>query len=40
MLRDWAAARESPRLIIIDVLAQFRTGRGSQESLYEAITGR
>jgi RecA-family ATPase len=36
MLRDWAAARESPRLIIIDVLAQFRTGRGSQESLYEA----
>ncbi len=28
--------QEAPRLIIIDVLAQFRAGRGNLEGLYEA----
>lgn len=35
-LRDWLDSKASPQLIIVDVLAQFRSGRGGQESLYEA----
>lgn len=35
-LRDWLESKANPRLIIVDVLAQFRSGRGGQESLYEA----
>lgn len=35
-LREWVDSKENPRLIIVDVLAQFRTARGSQEGLYEA----
>lgn len=35
-LRDWLNSKENPRLIIVDVLTQFRSGRGGQESLYEA----
>ena len=36
MLRQWAESKANPRLIIVDVLAQFRSGRGDKESLYES----
>ena len=35
-LRQWAESKPNPRLIIVDVLAQFRSGRGDRESLYES----
>lgn len=35
-IREWLDSKENPRLVIVDVLAQFRSGRGGQESLYEA----
>lgn len=35
-LKAWVESKDNPRLIIVDVLAQFRSGRGGQESLYEA----
>lgn len=35
-LREWATSMANPRLIIVDVLAQFRSGRGDRESLYES----
>lgn len=35
-LRKWIKAARNPRLIIVDVLAMFREGRGNQESQYEA----
>ena len=35
-IRAWVESKENPRLVIVDVLAQFRSGRGGQESLYEA----
>ena len=35
-LRYWAKSKTNPRLIIVDVLAQFRSGRGNMENLYES----
>ena len=35
-IRVWAASRPNPRLVIVDVLAQFRGGRGNNETQYEA----
>ena len=35
-MREWLESKANPRLIIVDVLAQFRSGRGGQENLYEA----
>lgn len=33
---EWAATKSAPRLVIVDVLAQFRGGRGNTETQYEA----
>lgn len=38
-LRDWITSVARPRLIIVDVLAQFRSGRGNTESMYESDYG-
>ena len=35
-LRQWADLKPNPRLIIVDVLAQFRSGRGNSETFYES----
>lgn len=35
-IRAWAATKQDPRLVIVDVLAQFRGGRGNTETQYEA----
>ncbi len=35
-IREWISAATNPRLVIVDVLAQFRSGRGDRESLYES----
>lgn len=35
-IRTWAASKSAPRLVIVDVLAQFRGGRGNMETQYEA----
>ena len=35
-IRDWAGSIENPRLVIVDVLAQFRGGRANTETQYEA----
>lgn len=35
----WAREAENPRLVVVDVLAQFRGGRGSTESMYESDYG-
>lgn len=35
-LRAWIISKTNPRLIVIDVLAQFRTARGSGDNPYEA----
>lgn len=35
-IRNWAVSRSNPRLVIVDVLAQFRGGRGNTQSQYEA----
>ncbi|MDP2355208.1 MAG: AAA family ATPase [Beijerinckiaceae bacterium] len=34
-IRDWIRSKPNPRLIIVDVLAQFRPVRGDKETLYE-----
>ena len=34
-IRDWIRSKERPRLIGVDVLAQFRPLRGAQEGLYD-----
>jgi RecA-family ATPase len=36
MIRQWLQSKERPRLVVVDVLAQFRSGRGDKESLYES----
>lgn len=36
MIRQWLESKPKARLIIVDVLAQFRSGRGDKESLYES----
>lgn len=35
-IRNWAKSRPNPRLVIVDVLAQFRGGRGNTQTQYEA----
>lgn len=35
-IEAWAATKRAPRLVIVDVLAQFRGGRGNTETQYEA----
>lgn len=35
-IRDWAGSVENPRLVIVDVLAQFRGGRANTETQYES----
>lgn len=35
-IRSWIRSKPNPRLIIVDVLAAFRSARGGKESLYEA----
>lgn len=35
-IEAWAASKSAPRLVIVDVLAQFRGGRGNMETQYEA----
>lgn len=35
-LKEWITSKANPRLIIVDVLAQFRSGRGGTEGIYEA----
>lgn len=35
-IRDWIEAAEAPRLVIVDVLARFRSARGDRDSLYDA----
>lgn len=35
-LRGWIESKTNPRLIVVDVLAQFRSGRADRESLYES----
>ena len=35
-LNDWIIHSQKPRLVIVDVLAMFKSMRGSRESLYEA----
>ena len=35
-IRSWAGSVSDPRLVIVDVLAQFRGGRANTESQYEA----
>ncbi|MCJ2044739.1 AAA family ATPase [Methylobacterium sp. J-078] len=35
-IEEWILSKQNPRLIIIDVFAQFKTERASKDSLYEA----
>lgn len=35
-IRSWAGSVENPRLVIVDVLAQFRGGRANTETQYES----
>jgi hypothetical protein len=35
-IRQWLDSKQTPRLVIVDILAQFRSGRGGTESLYES----
>jgi len=38
-IRNWIAAAENPRLIVVDVLAAFRSPRGREATLYESDYG-
>lgn len=35
-IRDWIASAKNPRLVVVDVLAAFRTSRGDRQTQYDA----
>jgi hypothetical protein len=38
-IRSWLQRTENARLVVVDVLAQFRSGRGDRQTLYESDYG-